>query len=252
VAELVCRGGKARITQERDNVNKTLAKQTAPPGSSVREIVLLTGSREAPHLTTFLKRQNPALTVTHVETRADLVCEFHPPRPGARLIAFCTSIVVPADVLATFEGRCYNFHPGPPTYPGRHPASFAIYEGARRFGVTAHEMLPRVDAGPIVGVEWFDMPDVPRLSDVERLSFEAAIRLFMRLGPLLATSLAPLPHVDEQWSGWKSRQSDFDTMCTLSIEIGAPELERRVRAFADGLQGTLHLDLHGHRFRIAE
>lgn len=233
-------------------MSEPLAEQTTPPEAPLREIVLLTGSREAPHLTAFLKRQNPALTVTHVETHADLVCEFHPPRPGARLIAFCTSTVVPADVLATFEGRGYNFHPGPPTYPGRHPASFAIYEGARRFGVTAHEMLRRVDAGPIVGVEWFGMPDVPRLSDVERLSFEAAIRLFMRLGPLLATSRAPLPTVDEQWSGWKSRQSDFDTMCALSVEIGAAELDRRVRAFADGLQGTLHVDLHGHRFRIAE
>ncbi len=218
----------------------------------MREIVLLTGSREAPHLTAFLKRQNPALVVTHVETRADLVCAFHPPRPGARLIAFCTSSVVPADVLETFEGLAYNFHPGPPTYPGRHPASFAIYEGAGRFGVTAHQMLPRVDSGPIVGVEGFDMPAVPRLSQIEQLSFEAAIRLFMRLGPLLATSLTPLPHSGEQWSGWKSRQSDFDRMCALPPDIGADELERRIRAFADGLQGTLHMNLHGHRFRIAE
>jgi len=233
-------------------VSDRLADPTASAGPAVREIVLLTGAREAPHLTTFLKQQNPALIVTHVETRADLVCEFHPPRPGARLIAFCTSTVVPAAVLAAFEGRGYNFHPGPPTYPGRHPASFAIYEGARRFGVTAHEMLPRVDSGPIVGVEWFDMPDMPRLSQIEQLSFEAAIRLFMRVAPLLTTSLAPLPQVEDQWSGWKSRQSDFDTMCALSLETSAEELERRVRAFADGLQGTLYVDLHGHRFRIAE
>lgn len=226
--------------------------QTAPSGTPLREIVLLTGAREAPHLTTFLKRQNPSLVVTHVETREDLVCAVYPSRPGTRLIAFCTSTVVPADVLATFDGRSYNFHPGPPTYPGRHPASFAIYEGARRFGVTAHEMLRRVDAGAIVGVEWFDMPETPRLSQVERLSFEAAVRLFMRLGPVLATSLVPLPPVDERWSGWKSRQSDFDTMCALSFDIGAGELERRVRAFADGLQGTLQVELHGHRFRIAE
>jgi methionyl-tRNA formyltransferase len=228
------------------------AQQTAPQASTLHEIVLLTGSREAPHLTTFLKRQNPALAVTHVETRDDLVCAFHPARPGARLIAFCTSTVVPGDMLATFEAGGYNFHPGPPTYPGRHPASFAIYEGARRFGVSAHEMRPRVDTGAIVGVEWFDMPDTPRLSQVEQLSFEAAIRLFMRLGPHLATSLAPLPHSDERWSGWKSRQSDFDSMCALPLEIGAEEFDRRVRAFADGLQGTLYLTLHGQRFRIAE
>jgi methionyl-tRNA formyltransferase len=213
---------------------------------------LLTGAREAPHLTTFLKRQNPTLEVTHVETRDDLVCAWHPPRPGARLIAFCTSAIVPASTLATFDAGGYNFHPGPPTYPGRHPASFAIYEGARRFGVTAHEMARHVDSGPIVGVDWFDMPVMPRLSQVERMSFEAAIRLFMRLGPALAISSAPLPRLDERWTGWKSRQSDFDTMCAVPLDVSAEELDRRVRAFADGLQGTLYVTLHGHRFRISD
>ena len=222
------------------------------PEQLLREIVLLTGAREAPHLAAFLKRHNPALTVTHVENRDELVCACYPSRPAARLIAFCTSTVVPPDILETFAGRGYNFHPGPPTYPGRHPASFAIYEDARRFGVTAHEMLRQVDAGPIVGVEWFDMPPAPRLSELERLSFDAAVRLFMRLGPQLATSPVPLPRIDEQWSGWKSRQTDFDTMCALPLDIGADELDRRVRAFADGLPGTLYVTLHGRRFRIAE
>jgi methionyl-tRNA formyltransferase len=226
--------------------------EAGAPTQPLREIVLLTGSREAPHLSAFLKRHNPALVITHAETRDDLVCACYPAKPEARLIAFCTSTVVPADILETFTGRCYNFHPGPPTYPGRHPASFGIYEGARRFGVTAHEMLRRVDAGPIVGVEWFDMPATPRLSEVERLSFEAAVRLFMRLGPLLATSPLPLPPIGVQWSGWKSRQADFDTMCALPLDISTEELDRRVRAFADGLQGTLYVTLQGRRFRIAD
>ena len=224
----------------------------AGPVPPLREIVLLTGAREAPHLTTFLKRQNPALEVTHVETRDDLVCAWYPPRAGARLIAFCTSAIVPANVLETFDAGGYNFHPGPPTYPGRHPASFAIYEGARHFGVTAHEMLGRVDSGPIVGVEWFDMPAMPRLSQVERQSFETAIRLFMRLGPALTMSSAPLARLNERWTGWKSRQSDFDTMCAVPLDVSAEELDRRVRAFADGLQGTLQITLHGHRFRISD
>lgn len=111
----------------------------------LREIVLLTGSQEAPHLTAFLRRRNPGLIVTHVETREDLICACYPPRRAARLLAFCTPTVVPGDILETFAGGAYNFHPGPPTYPGRHPASFAIYEGASRFGVTAHAMLRRVE-----------------------------------------------------------------------------------------------------------
>ncbi|HEX9465851.1 MAG TPA: formyltransferase family protein [Alphaproteobacteria bacterium] len=215
----------------------------------LREIVLLTGAREAPHLSDFLRRHNPALVVTHVETRDDLVCAWHPARPAARLVAFCTSVIVPGTLLETFEGLAYNFHPGPPTYPGRHPASFAIYESAARFGVTLHEMRRQVDSGPIAGVEWFDMPAKPRLSELEGLSFEAAVRLFQRHGPALATSPSPLPHAEERWSGWTSRQRDFDAKCVLPLDIDADEFDRRFRAFADGLNGTLNITLHGHRFR---
>jgi methionyl-tRNA formyltransferase len=218
----------------------------------LREIVLLTGPREAPHLTAYLTRHNADLRVTHVETREDLICALHPARPGLRLIGFCTSTVVPADLLGALEAGAYNFHPGPPNYPGRHPASFAIYEGATRFAATAHEMRARVDSGPIVGVEWFDMPPLPRLSQLEGLTYDTAVRLFSRLGPLLATSASPLPAIAETWSGRKSTQHDFDAMCALPRDIDAAELSRRTRAFADGLPGSLYVTLHGRRFKLVD
>lgn len=96
------------------------------------------------------------------------------------------------------------------------------------------------------------MPPVPRLSELEGLSFAAAVRLFERLGPSLATSLAPLPPIAETWSGWTSRQRDFDALCDLPLDIEAAEFDRRVRAFADGLNGTLKIRLHGRTFKIED
>ena len=90
-----------------------------------------------------------------------------------RLIAFCTSVIVPAEVLDAVMAPAYNFHPGPPTYPGSHVASFAIYDGADMFGATAHEMAAKVDSGPIVGVEWFQVPDGLRFTDLEINAFDA-------------------------------------------------------------------------------
>lgn len=217
----------------------------------LREIVLLTGTEEAPHLASFLAGFNPALKIAHAGSRDELTVALHPRRPGVRLIGFCTPVVVPAELLAHADAGAYNFHPGPPTYPGKHPASFAIYEGAARFGATAHQMIARVDAGPIVGVEWFDMPAAPRLSQLEKLTFEGCVRLLQRLGPALATSAGPLPASGESWSGWKSTQKDFDTLCAIPPDIDAGELERRERAFADGLPGTLYVSVHGRRFRLS-
>ena len=47
-------------------------------------------------------------------------------------------------------------------------------------------------------------------------------------------------------------QRDFDALCALPADIGAAELDRRVRAFADGLTDTLYLTLHGRQFRLRE
>lgn len=217
-----------------------------------REIVLLTGAREAPYLSDFLRRYSAELRISHAESRDELAVALHPRRAGVRLVAFCTSVVVPADLLGEIDCGAYNFHPGPPTHPGRHPASFAIYEGAARFGATAHEMRPAVDSGPIVGVEWFDMPPTPRLSQLEGLTYEASLRLFAALAPALAREDAKLATVATGWSGRKSAQRDFDAMCVLPLDIDPAELDRRQRAFADGLEGSLRINVHGRIFRIED
>lgn len=218
----------------------------------LREIIVLAGEQEGHHLGLFLKRHNESVKLTHVQTREELTMALYPRREGLRLIAFCTSIIVPASALAEIDCGAYNVHPGPPTHPGKHPASFAIYDGATRFGATLHEMQPRVDSGPIVAVEWFDMPPEPSLTAVERRTFDACIRLWHLFGPTLATSPDPLPHAGIAWSGTKSTQRDFDRMCDLPPDIDAREFDLRKRAFADGLEGKLSVQIHGYRFRIED
>ena len=58
----------------------------------------------------------------------------------ARLIAFATPVIVPGRILASLGYGAYNFHPGPPQYPGWAPAHFALYEQANEFGATVHAM----------------------------------------------------------------------------------------------------------------
>lgn len=48
-----------------------------------------------------------------------------------------------------------NFHPAPPKYPGRGGASYALFNGDRSYGATAHKMVEKVDAGEIYIVDHF-------------------------------------------------------------------------------------------------
>ncbi len=196
------------------------------------EIVLLTSQAEAPHLADMLYRHAPELTVVHAETadQVEQAC-LAPGRDGRRLIAYCTSVIVPAAAIDALPGPAYNFHPGPPTYPGAHAASFAVYEAAERFGATIHVMLEKVDAGAIVGVEWFEVPPGIKYMDLELMAYKAMIVLFDRLSRHLATDDSPLPELDVTWSGRKTTNREFEKMRELEADMDEDEIRLRYRAF---------------------
>ena len=186
-----------------------------------RHIILLTGAVEAPHLTDVLESTGARLSITHVPDRRALEAAVAAvgglsgpaePNGGQVLIAYCTDIIVPAALLAPFKDWAYNFHPGPPTHPGVAAAHFALHEEAKQFGVTAHVMAERVDAGPIVGVKWFDVPKRTTVTELEEKAYVQLFRLFQKLAPMLAASEVPLPPLDVAWSGRTNTKKDVERM----------------------------------------
>jgi len=200
-----------------------------------REILLLTGDIEGPHLAQILGAHNPALSIVHVGTAVELSEAAADPggAEGRRLVAFCTGVVVPEAVLCALPGPAYNFHPGPPTFPGSWAAGFALYEGARRFGATLHVMEKRVDEGAIIAVDWFDVPANPRLryDELEILAYQGALRLFHAFAPRLAAEDAPLPPCGETWSGVKHTKAEVVAMREPPRDASEDEIRRRFRAF---------------------
>jgi len=213
-------------------------------------IILLTGPAEQPVLGDALRRHNPRLSVRAALTLDDL--QACPPAvlQRARLIAFATSVVVPAHILSKLGYGAYNFHPGPPSYPGRTPAHFAIYDGAREFGATAHVMVERVDAGPIVGVELFAIPPGTGVLKLSEIVYQQMARLFWRLAEPLATQGSPLPALPVEWAGAKSSLRRYADLCAIPPAIAKDDLDRRIAAFGHGHFGIdPTVTLHGHRFR---
>jgi methionyl-tRNA formyltransferase len=166
-------------------------------------IILLTGPVEQPVLGSILQGHNPVLTIRPAATLAD-VTALEPELLGrARLVAFCTDVVVPPEVLDRLGFGAYNFHPGPPRFPGWGCAHFAIHQGAAEFGATAHVMIEKVDAGPIVGIESFLIPPQATVSSLEGLAYAYLAQLFRRLAHALAVRTKPLPRLPIRWSGEK-------------------------------------------------
>jgi methionyl-tRNA formyltransferase len=213
-------------------------------------IILLTGMAERDTLAALLRAQNPALTILTPQAKAELLALPQATLARARIIGFLTPIVVPANVLAALGYGAYNFHPGPPSYPGWLPSHFAVYDRAPFFGATAHLMAPEVDSGPIVGVELFGVPPGAGVEDLDKLAFVQCARLIWRLAPALARDPAPLPDLRVQWSGRCSTKAMVRAACDIPADVGKDELERRLAAFGAGHFGNVPtVTLHGHTFR---
>lgn len=197
------------------------------------EIVLLMRAEEAAHFATLLRHFNPDLTIAHAPDRAALEAACLKPKTTAgtrRLIAFCTRVVVPGAVLDAVDGPAYNFHPGPPEYPGSCGVNFAVYDGAPTFGVTAHVMEKRVDSGAIVGVERFAVPDGADATQLEMATYQALAGLFARLAEPLACSDDPLPPVGEAWSGTPRGKAECEALLAVADDMDDAEILRRRRA----------------------
>ena len=215
-----------------------------------KEILLLTEAIEAPNLIPLLSDSAPGLPITLVESLEELKGACRDSVEGRRLVAFCTPVIVPGAILDALDGPAYNFHPGPPTYPGLYPACFAIYDGATRFGATAHVMTREIDAGPIVGVEWAEIPSAIDRLNLESLSHDLVMKLFRRLAPALANSESPLAPLPDSWSGPPTTRRHFERLCEVPPDVGADEFHRRHRAVGEGPHHAMFVTLHGRRFRL--
>jgi methionyl-tRNA formyltransferase len=132
-------------------------------------LLLMDYGVEQPFLAAWLLENDPCLTIISVFTSAQL-CSLEPDIfQRARLIAFAASAIVPGPILAKLRYGAYNFHPGPPEYPGWRPGLFALEDGSTEFGVTVHAMAEEVDAGPIVQVDRFEITPGDSIAALEAI-----------------------------------------------------------------------------------
>jgi methionyl-tRNA formyltransferase len=213
-------------------------------------IILLAGAVERPVLRSLLLGHNPLLTVMAVETRDDLSALSSDQLRRARLIAFVTPEIVPASILAQLGYGAFNFHPGPPAYPGWAPSHFALYDQATEFGATAHVMVEQVDAGPIIDVSLFPIPADISVFGLEGLAYAHLAHLFWRMAKSLATDSEPPPTRPIQWGATKYSRRAYRAICDIPLDISKPELDRRIKVFGGNHFGIAPtINLHGIEFR---
>ncbi len=148
-------------------------------------------------------------------------------RSGSRLISFLYPKVIPAHVLNLCAGR-FNFHPGPPEYPGIGCYNFALYDGATTYGSTLHIMEATPDTGKILAVDHFE---IAKNETVESLRNRTCSRMLLLLAEFLRGRIPILTGLGvTEWDRKPYTRAELDALCELTPDMDAAEMHRRIRA----------------------
>jgi len=154
----------------------------------------------------------------------------------SRLVSIFSTEIIPKELLNAFGYGCYNLHPGSHCYPGWRAWSFAIMNNEDHFGLTLHEMTPKVDEGLIIQEKRF--PRDPQSTEQDFFkNVGYFVERFFNSFPAFFLSAALSPQVDLKWVGVKFRKRDVQELILINEEIKIELLIALIRAFGFGYQG---------------
>ena len=217
--------------------------------------VLLTSDRPdlADAAETFARKR---FNVRHVSRHARDEREF--PRAAAAAIAsgdvdfllnYLAPMIVPAGVLGCVRREAVNFHPASPAWPGVGSASYALYHGDSMFGVTAHRMTSRVDAGDIVRVIRFPVRPDDTCETLFDRALGATLSLFYQVCEELV-SVGQLCPSGDRWERAAITRAEFEQWMTLSATDPPGEIARKVRALRHSRLPGPFFEIDGVRVEV--
>jgi methionyl-tRNA formyltransferase len=165
---------------------------------------------------------------------------------GDLIVSYLSRWIVPAAVLEMAARAAINFHPAPPEYRGIGCTNFALYEGAPDYGATCHHMTPVVDGGAIIDVQRLPILETDDVASLLARTYDHQFALFREVMDRLFRG-EPLPRSAERCGAHLYTRTELDALATLTTEMSADEVRRRVRATTFGAWRPT-LDLHGLRF----
>lgn len=166
---------------------------------------------------------------------------------GDLIVSYCSRWIVPHWLLERAT-LAINFHPAPPNYPGIGGTNFALYHGDPLFGVTAHHMAAKVDAGAIIAVDRFEMLQTDTVGTLHDRTHVHLFALFSRLMPPILRG-ARCPETDERWNNRCFTRADLDALATITPLMPPAEIEARVRATSYG-SWRPHMQIGERRYRL--
>lgn len=142
---------------------------------------------------------------------------------------FLSAVKVPIEVINSAKKYAINFHPAPPDYPGVGCASYALYDNAKEYGVTAHIMEETYDSGEILSVIRFPISEGDYCDTLFDRALVYTLMLFYDILYKLAIK-GEIKSCGEEWLRRPSTRKEFEDWMIILPTDPEEEVQRKIRA----------------------
>jgi len=166
------------------------------------------------------------------------------------LISYIGPWVIGKNLLDITTLAAINFHPGPPEYPGIGCTNFALYHGAKQFGITVHHMEPKVDSGEIIMVKRFPVAPSDTVWTLSQKCYAYIFAAFCELLPLFKECSDFRGMSNEVWRRKPYTRKELDALCEITEDMSDEEVKRRVRATTYPDMPGAYIKKGGYKFEF--
>lgn len=172
---------------------------------------------------------------------------------GEYILCFRSYFILSKELIESAKIAAINFHPAPPEYPGSGGMSWALYDGKKEFGVTAHFMDEYVDHGRIIECRKFIVYESDDINSLSIRTMQKSYEMFIdyakglaRRGSQYLNDISKYEQ-NEEWKGKPRKISEIDKLQSIEKDCTKSELEKIIKATNTELYPP-YIMLHGYKF----
>lgn len=148
------------------------------------------------------------------------------------VISYLFPLKIKAELLKAANTAAVNFHPAPlPDYQGLGGYNAAIMDELDNYGVTAHLMSERIDAGEILKMKTFNITGLETAWSLEQKSMAAMFELFTELFEGKFESCLQNAYINDTKAGRYISKKEFEAMKYIEADDTKEIINKKIRAF---------------------
>ena len=166
------------------------------------------------------------------------------------LISFLNSVYIDKSVRKKIKINSFNFHPGPPEYPGFGCYNFALLDRVNYYGSTVHIINDKFDNGKIINVNRFKISY--KKINLEKLISETHKNIIKQSKDFINIILNKKLKIESNFK-WKKKaytKKEFEIAREIKLSDSKENVINKIKAFSYKNYESVYINFKGIKLEL--